>query len=1209
MPTNEKDLHRLASMLDPYDRRATVAEFAAQMTLPQNAGFNLRLRLLVQVAASLPERDGLPPPTAHRLKSIANSDLVAGLCFAEDPAEFPVVEPLVYQGRAYSVMGGQLEDHVFRVEHLLMALGGAATAVDAGLARRWASLAAAALALSEATVRRSGLALGAGPKVAQAVRVELGIEDRVTWTHADLSSMLAAGGLPPDSLDALVMSAGSSDLSLERDSATTVSSPIVRFADGDVVVVPLDLLTGLAHHLLGEAARAGILDLLSKGFCAAVAAGIGWTLDRLTALDGVDVPKLPSQTEHVLPLAFRGDGSALVVVVLASEPLGFFDPGAVISEAEHDAAFAACLEGVLAEAVAWASGERGADEPVLVVGSLSLAPNRNGTHPLRVPVEDWLEFLPLTPGSLIAMAIAERGDPLGLVKFAFSRRELHERTHVMAWNALDEYGLYYDHGRSFYVSDDRLPTLVSVASDYGLAPRLAAIRELQTTSAVFPGIGHVVVYARYPDEHAPIYVAPGSLPGHALLVRAPGLDMWVVTKRRTDLGPVEFVRTHDLIDAVAYWLWQAAPRVLAMVPHETPRTIVFQVEVPDADEWAPEDEPDIDAAGAVPDRDNDVVHVWIERGFAAAAAAADNRAERWLVALLARAIVMLHGRDLTGPDARAIVDAVAPHPQQKMLIVLTPDATEEIGADDGLWHWRQVDDWTASRVLDDLATALAADGHVPGPAGNKAAQVRLINRAVDILYRRLVDEVADLSPGGLVEVLLEHSEALLREAALRRVQTPTRVACFGAHSDMATRLAVETRNLSTASIATRFILEYVAARPPSGTKALDDWRLDRLVAIAATIVDFGFQSDVTMNELADTNARILPNGRVGTRREGFGDAVSSYVSALMPSQVRVAQEAFERRWERADIASLPPAVDDAFLAEFGYTLTNVASIVSNINLLTAPGGAVAALPRSEVIARVTGGTNVGAPVVEMVLDDLTLAPRPDFLTPLVGFATSDIYPWLFNRRLSFVRRPIVARGSGIDPELVWGWRSVVVAVRQVIGLIHEGRLGASSDAMRAYIDRQTSTASDKFVDAVASIAAGAGLSVSKNVWAFGPVRMERSPGQTLGDVDVLAIDQTRRILWAIECKNLVFAKTPHELASEILDLQKPDKGMIAKHQKRIDWINANMSAVSAELGLPAGRWRVRGVLTVHTDLMSLHLRPMAMTVVPAEALADLLARG
>lgn len=74
--------------------------------------------------------------------------------------------------------------------------------------------------------------------------------------------------------------------------------------------------------------------------------------------------------------------------------------------------------------------------------------------------------------------------------------------------------------------------------------------------------------------------------------------------------------------------------------------------------------------------------------------------------------------------------------------------------------------------------------------------------------------------------------------------------------------------------------------------------------------------------------------------------------------------------------------------------------------------------------------------------------------------------------------------------------------------------------------RHTNATGRAFTEQVASdIARRSDLIVRKEVKSIGPLKIERSPGQTLGDVDVLIADPVRRQLWAIEVKNFVVART------------------------------------------------------------------------------------
>ena len=96
---------------------------------------------------------------------------------------------------------------------------------------------------------------------------------------------------------------------------------------------------------------------------------------------------------------------------------------------------------------------------------------------------------------------------------------------------------------------------------------------------------------------------------------------------------------------------------------------------------------------------------------------------------------------------------------------------------------------------------------------------------------------------------------------------------------------------------------------------------------------------------------------------------------------------------------------------------------------------------------------------------------------------------------------------------------------------------------------------------------------------------------------MLAVDHGAHILWAVECKDLVFAKTPRELSSELRGLEEPSHGMIVKHQRRAVWMTSHIADVVAGLGLAAGPWRVMPLIAVSAPLPSVHLRPLALPVV------------
>ncbi len=1197
-------LARLRDQMAPYNTKATLAEVGRMMAMAENAGFELRLNTVAQVAMSLPPDDGRPAAGRHRLETWSNGDIVAGLNADEDPPEFPVAEPLRYRGRVYMIAAGQLEELAFRVEHLLMAID-RMPGTDAVLLRRWSDLARATLEVAEATCERAGLASGTAPRRKGGVQVRPGAGGLVTWTALEIEHLLGAEGLTPAALEPLLVDAGTGDPFAARGSRANNGVAFVRFPDGDLVVLPVDVLPALAHVLMSEVRAAGIGDVLAAAFAEAVELAIGWSLVVGLGLEVVDVPPMASASPTARLSAFRAPGDLLVLVHLSSDPFANFDPDIVVDECDLDASLGRA-QALDLEALAWAATEAAPGERTLVVRVPALLPNRHGGWATSAP-QPPVETLVILPAALGVIATLEHPDPLALAKFAIAVRELHEQAQVLCWNTLDLYAAYRQHEHSFYESDETRPVLAVVPSDFGLGPRLEAIARLRAQSAHLPGSGHVEVFAKYPDEPAPIFIPPATLPGYASVARVDTSDLWVLGPSRGTVTADTMGLYVDVVDAVAYWLWQVSAHLQTAFPTAFGATLVFRVQIERPEDWSHREEPSEKSVGAVPDPDvPGLIHVWLDPGFATIAGAPHNAADRWLLAEIVQAVLVNRGLKPIPDEVMSLVDAAAPLGQKKMLTVIPADGRNEIGGRDGLPRLPKVDEWASGRVLDEAADDLAAAGFTPGDAGTIPEQVVLINHMVRCMYERLVEEVAELSPAGLLEDLFRQNEALVRENGLRRVHTPTRVACFGVYSDMGTRLVRETRDHTIASVATRFLLEYIAATPPSGTAELNAWRWERLLALAATIVDYGFQSDVTQYGLEKTDARILPSGRLGTRRDRFAGAVKSYMSAVMPSHIRDTQEAFGRGWAEGNDDSVPTDVDEAYAAEFGYTLTQLAAVSAALADAVPAGEAVGAARRSMLVTGLAIQTGESVDTVAAVVDSLSLGPRNDYLRAPTGFSPSDIYPWLFNRRLSLVRRPLVLRGDDTDPELVWGWRGVFTSVKHTLYLAHQGRLAASSKLMLDFIALKTKEASDDFVESVRASVVSLGLDARVNVKRFASTRIQVN-GQDLGDVDVLGVDRVRRILWAIECKNLAFAKTPHELSSEIRGLNEGEHSMVAKHARRIAWLRSNVEVVRRALGLEDGPWQVEGLITVREGLMATHLRSMTVPVIAFDDLPQHLA--
>jgi len=1123
-----------------------------------------------------------------------------------------LTSPIAFEGRVYAAFTGQGAEEAFRAERLFEAVERLQAQGSSPFTMRSRDLIVASLALGDATVRRSGLRRAEHAMRGRDVFVpEADVRDRVTWTSKDIDELLDAAGAPRDALDPIVSQLGQGREDTDPDYGTLAVRPIVELVDGSVVVVH-HLLRAVAHAILSWADGDGVLQDVAEAFADGTANSVDETLIKWSGLEPDDTfkPAVPRPLATRLRI-YGAEPDAIIVATTICDPLTTFSPAAPYdgwrqTNTEHDA-----LTAFVREAVDWAKANAAPDAVVLALCAFSISSGR--TAMFRQPdLGKDVELLGIEAGALEVAAFTEHDDPLALVRFAISRRELHERMEVMTWSALDEFVIYDNHDRGFYMSDDRRMDLISIGSDVALPLREATLDKMDRQSAprpYGPVTNHVEIIRRYEEEAAPIYFPFRSLAGPTMLVRLTGADIWVTAPRRRDIPDAAVSLYLDALDAIAFWVWQVGPEVLGACPPVGPnsvrKTIAFEIK--DPEKWSLQGADPMAANSVNFDLlDGDLGRLWFLRSFSNGLMRPDNAGERYLAASLVEILFELFGGSTDSDAIGTILDRVVPRGQKKMMIVLPEEAGAEIGLTAGLPDRPKTSEWEAERLLDGLAAKLEADGKRPGRSGTPNEQSDLVNEAVDFFFEEMKRDVAEFSPDGLVEALLARSEAALRELALGRIQTPTRVACFGAYSDIAAMLIKETRELSTASIANRFLAEFVAASPPNGAKPLSRRRYERVLTAAALVVNYGYQSDIARYELGATSVRVLPSGRLGISATDFGTAVGAHLSEMIPLQIRARKERFASHWQiDAPPASPPDGLEEAFAAEFGYDVTTFAAVLQVLADASAIDRPVTVKKRSLLIADAVAKGLDGA-IAGGVLDDVTLSQRASYEVPPAPFVGQDVWPWLFNRRLSLLRRPLVARGTS-DPDLVWGYRGLVMAARQLLGVISEGRLPfPRSKEMKDFEARLTSKASDEFVDQAAVVLYDIGLEARKKVDKFGPLRLEESRAHSLGDVDVLGIDNVTHTLWAVECKDLVFAKTPREFSSELRSLEDPDKGLVAKHQRRVDWMRAHLTDVVSGLGL-SGDWRVEPMMVVSAPLPAVHLRRLAMPVVVLDNIREWMA--
>ncbi len=963
------------------------------------------------------------------------------------------------------------------------------------------------------------------------------------------------------------------DLSPE---GTWTSTPVLREGNAYVVVGADSLLVALRHHLILLADQHGWRETLQTRLALAYERTTAESLRRLgwsetsLAYEHDELPFLHSIW------SFDEDAGALVTVL--SDDLSDYDAGN--PEAPWQCERYLDDLGVHSQDL-MANLFVGPSAPDRLMHLVILAGVARPSAWFDRAADDVLQApeVSIFPGDLELVSIAERGEPLALWRFGVDAERLDTR--FMVEDPLELFAVWRANDHSFYLNDDTRPTFLSSAGHAEALRRdLVQARDFHGVSGP-RGRGLLEVVRRFDDLPAPIY-RPLASNIEGLVVESDGLRCWVLADSvdRT-LG--------QLVDAVAFWMWQLAKEL-------------------DLDELEIQVETGQDLAATQTAPGHLLVTIHPE---SPSFQRSDNAGERELVRALLQA--------LTGDAPSTLVDRVAPLGAKKMMLVF--DATADAALDSrnlppARPALRESDE---AEAMDELGEHLQSElGLRVGPISSEQREPVLWT-SINFHLQQMERLIAGLRPDGLLERLISLNERLLNEGAFTRYTIPTRLACYGHIADIEGDLRRKLERHATASNAVRFVIECVSARPPSGIRPVTLSVQDRLVALAAQVISRGGLLDTIREGLDDTALSVLPSGRLGVSRRGkFFLQRERYADHFAAAEVRRSHDHFPSLWVEDDEPSEQAVrdveiLDAAALCEWGASLSEVLELFGEfVALGDRMPAAVLLLDEAAAAIGQRMGWEPGK--VTSVLNHFALMPRTDLMGPAPPFKASDVYPWRYGRRLAFVRRPFVIRQSHKSYELVYGFRAVDTAGRQLVNDIQTARLKVTSPQMqRAMTDlRQRSDLSfnTKIADLYRAIP---GFVVVERVKKIDRLLIARPSGEPLGDIDVLVADPARQVLTAIDTKNLAVGRTPIEIAREMKRTFRSEGSKPAAldiHSERTDWLREHLDAVLAWLRLrqtDGRRWRVEASIVVDMEVPAQFLEDLPMPVLDAATLRQQLA--
>lgn len=1173
--------------------------------------------MLAHVSASRQFDPAQPQISPSKLRRVITSAALTSLAYAEDPADNLSAEEFTFYGGSYLVLPGIAEAAEFILANLCKGIFLAAkpNLPDDFRARAFRLIRASLMVLDNAA-RAAGLhrGLAGDSNLGQNIHIPAAnklrqLKAAVTFDGERLNSILAPKNLSVKDLQPLVCASGTVDLNgYTLASGPLLWTPYVQCGDELILAVPGMVTSAIRHAVLTWAVAEGIGDQLADCFHRAVwnstVEALCWTRNGEMARPTPPLA-IPCATDGYFAL----DTDKVLYCLLITDPLVRFtadEPFGVWTADDLSDMIANRLSEIERDAFHATPGPNELFCVVLLQGLGGSGSFGFNETPCNSTV------LPTTAAEFRLLSLLEGGDPLGIFNFARARDRANERFRIQSTSVLDTYSIYRQKKQSFYISDDAPPHFVLVPPGESHTLKVELAHERDFHAAKSPEGGTVEVTSLHNDASIPIYVPVRQREQPLLLVEGLPMPLWITTRHDN----LQEMRSQyaQFVGAIAYWIWQMSAGLSPLLQQLlTQRPLIVRLLIDPEQPWtgAAPPAPESPTVETQADSENMVIDLVLRPGLVPLMQTAENRGERELMLRLleglASCLTAAGARAPTNERIQQIIDEAAPLGLKKMVMLLDIGKNPRLDPRD-LPRYSAVRPCLMDQVLDEVGEFLRIEKNFQAGAIPEQNWNEVLNDVAAYCFRRLEALVASLSPHRLLEFVIAHAESVCRESAYTRLTLATQLHCFGG-TDVATRTGKKTTELAHSALASRFLVEYVAACPPRGLRPISFDTYDELRVLAHHLINYAMISDSVRFGLERHQFSVLPSGRLGMDGTSWRSALESHSHTHALDQISIAADRFKRHWHVPKPNAAPNELllkmDIAMKVEFGQSLSSLLHLMGiAIQQGLASGDAVTTMPLSQFIDLAAEELDWDRSEAARWIDFLSLSARDGFWNPPQGYIKTDLYPWRYGRKISYYRRPFIRREHDGQVEILWGHRHVADAQSYLIDQCFSGRLRPASDVMKSFASELRHSQGEEFNSTVAVwFSQQDALSVKPRVKKIGA---NRALQRHLGDIDVLICDPKHRRILVVECKDLSLARTPFEMAHELAELfdgVNGKKSIVEKHQTRTQWVRAHINDVITFLrGDPKRRWTVVPLIVVDEALVAPHLRQCPIPVLSLEEL-------
>lgn len=496
---------------------------------------------------------------------------------------------------------------------------------------------------------------------------------------------------------------------------------------------------------------------------------------------------------------------------------------------------------------------------------------------------------------------------------------------------------------------------------------------------------------------------------------------------------------------------------------------------------------------------------------------------------------------------------------------------------------RVINENDINNILDEVGEYIISLGRWKYGIISNEERKEVSHLVVGYLYGKLEKLIEQYNPIGFLETLYKDLEKCIFDILLFQERQYHDILCYPEKKKELWNVFNDNQRISRAL---KFLCEYVAAKPPNGNIILGESEYEYLIAICSLIIEWAYNNDLFIYEMFNTPIEILKSGRVGLKKCEYEKLGRSMLNARMNEFNYNSMQ----KWNELIIKSqlVFDELNKAFEAENGFSYNELFKVCNQIIIIgNEQISDVKKYNYENLLNEIHNGLlDINKEKIINIISYVSLTERENYLVPPKGFSKIDIFPWRFNRSLSFTRRPIIIRKD----EVIWGNRNIFHMLMFTLDLIEQGKMKAKSREMIQYLSQINNLRGKAFNDSVYNILKSySELIVEKNLTKINGKKIVDEQNQVLGDIDILYINKNKKIIVVGETKDFKLSKSPYEIYNEYLNMfvdRESRKSFSTKLRRRMEWIQNNIEDVKEHFGLIGKDWNVYRTFIVNEHLIS-----------------------